>query len=190
MAITSRILGDGITAPAQGNTNPNNLSLKTTVKLKAKNTTNNTELSESFNVVPPSYIIPIPGSSGKYMADIGGGYIVKFTMPQASFVDANLNTFVGKDTMYVTYAKKSSLYVDGYEDFTTSVPADYISKLSTWLYNQKFAGSTVQTLGSSSFDIMFNATTVSNAINTSITFGVTFKFMIGATQPAVISTTR
>ena len=69
-------------------------------------------------------VIPLSENLGE------GGHYLKIHKPTTLQVSS-----MGDSTLYVTFCKKNSNYVDGYQDYNTNLPQAYIESLKLWIDN-------------------------------------------------------
>jgi len=118
-----------ITRAAQPNLDPRTqtvLNRKVTcITYDKTNPSSQSVLSEGY-IVTPNFV-PTEVSGGipvtkKFIVKLGStDYAIKFHLPQG-----------GENIMYITFAVKNSSYIDGYQDYITTVPSTYITALKTW----------------------------------------------------------
>ena len=125
------------------NSLPNNILNR---KIRVYTGYNNGIISEPHIVVGPiaqnlnattlaggdKIVIPLTESLGE------GGHFLKLHPPTTFETAQNEDS-----TLYITFCKKNSNYVDGYQDFITNLPSAYINSLKLWVDN----GQTPNTTG-------------------------------------------
>ena len=109
-------------------------------------------------------VIPLTESLGE------GGHFLKLH-PPTTFQ----NTENEDSTLYVTFCKKNSNYVDGYQDYITNLPTAYINSLKLWIDN----GQTPNTTGTArTRNLTFSAYgRESNQVENSRMFKVAFAYV-------------
>ena len=170
--------------------------LNRVIEIETFNGTTNQVYDEGYEVVPHNLMISL--GNGKYKINIGGNYVLKFTMPQAKFTVSSPSstpqagitkttatlpistTFSSPTKMYITFAAQNSNYVDGYEDYKTAIPLDYINTLKNWLYAQKFGSAFVQANGNYNYKLsLLCKGNLNGDPSVSLLFDATFFFTIG-----------
>mgnify|MGYP003635666497 CR=1 FL=1 len=125
------------------NAHPNNILNR---KIRVYTGYDNGLISEPHTVVGPiaqnlntttliggdKIIIPLSESLGE------GGHFLKIHPPNTFENNQNEDS-----TLYITFCKKDSTYVDGYKDYVSNLPSAYINSLKFWVDN----GQTPNTTG-------------------------------------------
>lgn len=153
------------------NTPPASLNVKHEITFSTTITSTGDPLTENFKVSGPSEvsIITIPGNKAviplKSTLNQGDPFI-KLHFPMGA-----------SNTMYITYAKKDSNYLDGYEDLN-SINSNYKNDLKNWISggSTPLPGVTVKkTLTFSAYGVD------SNKPSDSVPFSVTFQYTTSST---------
>ena len=115
-------------------------------------------------------VIPLTESLGE------GGHFLKLHPPTTFQATQNEDS-----TLYVTFCKKNSNYVDGYQDYITNLPTAYINSLKLWIDN----GQTPNTTGTARTRFLtFSAYgRESNQVENSRMFKIAFAY-VGVNQIA------
>jgi len=149
------------------NLNPGAI-LHTRVDFSAIDVTSNSPISEPFTVSGPSgtgiIVVNLPTANKAVIqltnSTSAGASYLKIHYPQPS-----------NNKLYVTYAKKNSIFTDGYEDFNTTISAAFKADLLNWIKN----GRTVTTTTTLTRTLTFSAYGLNtNQPSASVQFTIVF----------------
>lgn len=131
MAAATNTGGGGSQVALIPNTNPQNISFKSTVQLFTTDSNTNASITEG-------YVVSGPTSPGVTPVNLGGS---KFAIPLTSssspgspYLKIHFPTSQnGLNKVYVTYCVANQYMMDGFYDYTTGVPTSYMNALRAWI---------------------------------------------------------
>lgn len=129
MAATKNTSGAQVALIA--NTNPQNISFKSTVNLFTTDSNTNASIIEG-------YVVSGPTSPGVTPLLLSGNKIAIPLTPSSSpgspYLKIHLPTSQnGLNKLYVTYCVANQYMADGFYDYTTGVPTTYMNALRAWI---------------------------------------------------------
>lgn len=124
--------GGGSQVALIANTDPQNITFKSVVQLSTVDQNNNNA------PIIEGYIVSGPSSPGTTPLNLSGYKIIVPLTTSSSQGSPCLKIHLptstnGLNKVYVTYCVVNQYMIDGYYDYTTGVPATYMSALRNWI---------------------------------------------------------
>lgn len=131
MAAAANTGGGGGQITLIANTNPQNITFKSTVSLFTTDSNTNASITEGYVVAGPT----APGVTPLVLA--GNKIAIPLTTssaPGSPYLKIHFPTSQnGLNKLYVTYCVANQYMADGFYDYTTGVPTTYMNALRAWI---------------------------------------------------------